>query len=127
MTRSAIVLMIVVVCATAALAAALPSDLSGTWTGVTVVQRDENAVTLKLKANGLKYTGSMSDAQGLIVSKSISNVKVVGTTLSFSVIVNNANGTFPAQITLKAKGNTMAGQWATGAGDSAPILLTRQK
>jgi hypothetical protein len=127
MTRSTIAL-VILVCATAALAATQAADLSGSWAGVTQVPNvGEDQLKMELKADGAGYSGMVTDSAGMILPNAITNVKVDGATLTFDIAVNDGQATFAVHIALKADGDTLTGSWATDEGESAPITLTRQK
>ena len=86
-------------------ALALAADPSGKWSYETQGRRGPQTVTLTLKASGDALTGSISGGRGGDVE--ISDGKVNGDDISFSVVREFQGNQFTTKYTGKISGDTM--------------------
>ncbi len=81
------------------------ADASGKWTFETQGRRGPQTVTLMLKASGDTLTGSISGGRGGSVD--ISDGKVSGDDISFSVVREFNGNSFTTKYTGKVSGDTI--------------------
>jgi len=85
--------------------AAIAADPSGKWTYETQGRRGPQTVTLTLNASGDTLTGSISGGRGGAVD--ISDGKVHGDDISFSVVREFNGNQFTTKYTGKVSGDTL--------------------
>jgi hypothetical protein len=104
-------------------------DLSGTWVGDTVIPAspDKDQLTLVLKKDGASYTGTISDAMGMVNQAVLESVKTGDGTLSFQFIAHTGDQEIRVSTTLKISGDKLVGSWITESGDTGPMELERKK
>jgi hypothetical protein len=104
-------------------------DLSGTWVGdtVTPTSPDKDQLTLVLKKDGTSYTGTISDAMGMVNQAALESVKIANGTLSFQFIARVGEQEIRVTTTLKISGDKLVGSWVTEAGDTGPVDMERKK
>jgi hypothetical protein len=103
-------------------------DLSGTWTGFTVLGegvRAEFSLTLQKTEGG--YAGKITSEDGVIPEMTIKDVTFAEPLLEFSVDFPDSSGTVLIKIGLKYENETLKGVWANPDGDSNAIELQRKK
>jgi hypothetical protein len=76
-------------------------DLSGTWSGDTMLSRGKDKFTLVLERTGESYAGTMSDAMGLMNQAPIGDAKYSDGTLRFSAMASLPNRNLQLQFTLR--------------------------
>jgi hypothetical protein len=104
-------------------------DLSGTWSGETVVPnaQDKDVITMVLKKAGDSYTGTISDSLGMLNGTPLEKVKFEKDTLIFEFIVSTGGQEIRARTTFKISGEKLVGSWETEDGATGPLEMTRTK
>jgi hypothetical protein len=104
-------------------------DLSGTWSGETVVPNapDKDVITMVLKKAGDSYTGTISDSLGMLNGTPLEKVKFEKDTLIFEFIVSTGGQEIRARTTFKISGEKLVGSWETEDGATGPLEMTRTK
>jgi hypothetical protein len=103
-------------------------DLSGTWTGYTILgdgTRAEFSLILARAEN--TYAGKITDESGLIPEMQIKNVAFKDPDLSFEVDLPSGAETQLIKIGLKLGGDALKGSWLDEEGNSNIIELARKK
>jgi len=105
-------------------------DLSGTWTGSTVLNNGQGAtleLTLVLKKEGQSYAGTVNDSLGLIDKDSaITDVKLAGNEFGFSLKV--MGGAIELAGNFTVIGDKMTGKLVDKTnGDDTPFEFIRKK
>jgi len=105
-------------------------DLTGTWTGSTVLNNGQGAtleLTLVLKKAGQSYAGTINDSLGLIDKDSpIAEVKLVGNEFSFSL--KAMGGALELAGNFTVNGDKMSGKLADKTnGNDTPFEFARKK
>jgi hypothetical protein len=105
------------------------ADLSGTWVGPTEVPDavEPDILTLVLKKEEGKYSGTITDSMGMLQDTEIENVEFKDNTLTFTFQVDAGGAYLTVHTSLTVKGDKMSGYWETDEGDSSPIELERKK
>ena len=105
------------------------ADLSGSWTGTTTVpdSADLDQVTLLLETAGEGYMGRISDSFGLAVDEELVDIEFKENTLSFHFSILVDYDYQRIDVTLIVEGDRMKGSWTNEAGDSASIVLERER
>lgn len=105
------------------------ADISGTWTGTTTVpdSADLDQVALVLETAGEGYMGTISDSFGLAVDEELVDIEFNENTLSFhfSILVDYDYQRIDVILTVER--DRMEGSWTNEAGDSASIVLERER
>ena len=101
------------------------ADLSGTWSGDTTLSRGKDKFTLVLERTGESYTGTMSDAMGLMNRAPIGDVRYSDGTLRFSAVASLPNRNLQLQFTLRLESGRLVGPWAAESGDTGSLELER--
>jgi hypothetical protein len=102
-------------------------DLSGTWTGETIVPPDKDIVTLVLKKEGDSYSGTINDSLGMLIALPLQNVKFDGATMTFEFVVPLSGQELRVRTTLKATGEKLVGSWVAEDGSSGQLEMARAK
>jgi len=104
-------------------------DLSGTWSGETVVPNapDKDVITMVLKKAGDSYTGTISDSLGMLNGTPLEKVKFEKDTLIFEFIVSTGGQEIRARTTFKISGEKLVGSWETEDGATGPLEMARTK
>ncbi len=104
------------------------ADLSGTWVGSTEVPDavELDKLTLVLKKEDGKYSGTITDSMGMLLDTEIEDVEFKDNTLTFTFQVDTGEEYATVSTSLTVKGDKMSGYWET-EGDSASIELERKK
>lgn len=103
-------------------------DLSGTWTGYTLLGdgiRAEFDLVLEKVEGG--YAGKITGGTGMVPEMTIKDVTFKDLLLEFSVDFPDASGLVLIKIGLKYENDTLKGVWANPGGDSNIIELQRKK
>jgi hypothetical protein len=129
--------LIALFCAALALAAAAAQapaqkapavDLTGTWTGYTIIGDGSRAdFSLILAKSGETYTGKITDETGVIPEMQIKNVVFKNPDLAFEIDFPNGTATQLIKIELKLEGESLKGGWVDEEGNSNIIELARKK
>src|SRR5512140_1190378 len=94
-------------------------DLTGTWSGETQMSRGKDLFTLVLASKGASYSGTMSDAMGLLNQVPIQDVKYSGGTLRFTFKASLANRDLQLEAMLRLENGRLVGVWTAESGDTA--------
>jgi len=105
------------------------ADLSGTWVGSTEVPDavEPDKLTLVLKKEEGKYSGTITDSMGMLQDTEIEDVEFKDNTLTFTFQVDTGEEYLTVSASLTVKGDKMSGYWETYDGDSASIEMERKK
>ena len=108
--------------------AAQQTDLSGTWSGPTRIPNmsDNDQITLILKKAGDSYSGSVSDAMGMVNEAALENVKFENNALTFEFVVSVNGQNERVSNKLDYKDGKLVGSWWTEDGTTGPLDLTRK-
>ncbi len=108
---------------------AQPVDLSGTWTGTSVVPNHEekDVVTLVLKKDGDAYQGVMNDSLGMVNKAELRDLKYEDGSLMFNFTVDTGEAQLRVDATLKLTGDRLVGNWTSESGDSGMFELERAR
>jgi CubicO group peptidase (beta-lactamase class C family) len=101
-------------------------DLTGTWSGQTQMSRGKDVFTLVLAAKGDSYSGTMSDAMGLLNQVPIQDVKYSDGTLRFTFKASLANRDLQLEATLRLANGRLVGVWTAESGDTSSLDLERK-
>ncbi len=104
-------------------------DLSGTWSGETVVPNspDKDSVTLILKKAGDSYTGTISDSLGMLNETPLEKVKFENDTLSFAFVVLANGQEIRVHSALKPSADKLVGSWESEDGANGRLEMVRMK
>jgi hypothetical protein len=103
-------------------------DLTGTWTGSTLLGDGSRAeFNLILEKAGETYTGKITDETGLIPEMQIKNVTFKDPALAFEIDFPNGTEMQLIKIELKLEAEALKGSWADQFGGSNIIELSRKK
>jgi len=103
-------------------------DLTGTWTGYTVLGDGTRAeFSLILEKEGPGYSGKITSESGMIPDMPIRDVTFRDLLLDFAVDFPDSSGPQPIKIELKFENNMLKGGWADPNGNSNVIELQRKK
>jgi hypothetical protein len=103
-------------------------DLTGTWTGYTLLGDGSRAeFNLILEKAGETYTGKITDETGLIPEMQIKNVTFKDPALAFEIDFPNGTEMQLIKIELKLEAEALKGSWADQFGGSNIIELSRKK
>ena len=98
------------------------ADVSGKWTYETQGRNGNQTSTLTLKADGAKLTGSLDGGRG---ATDISDGKVDGNNISFSVTRNMGGQDFTTKYTGTLDGDSLKLEWMQpGRGGAEPTKRT---
>ena len=105
------------------------ADLSGTWVGSTEVpDMDElDKLTLVLKKEEGKYSGTITDSMGMLQNAEIEDVEFKDNTLTFNFQVDTGEEYMTVHTSLTVKGDKLIGYWESADGSSASIEMERKK
>jgi hypothetical protein len=105
------------------------ADFSGTWVGSTEVPDAEelDILTLVLKKEEGKYSGTITDSMGMLQNTEIEGVEIKDNTITFTFQVDTGEEYLSVTTSLTLKGDKMSGYWETDDGNSATIELERKK
>ena len=111
------------------ISAAGGEDLSGVWIGHTEVPDVPEPVemTLTLEKSGDSYIGTVSDSAGMLMDAEAEDLELDGDTLSFTLSLADEYETTLVYITLTVEDDTMTGYWEVDSGESAEIVLKKQR
>lgn len=104
------------------------TDLSGTWTGFTILG-DGSRANLNLileKATG-GYTGKINDDAGAMPEMAIKNVSFKENVLAFEIDYQEGGETQLIKIELKYDADSLKGNWTDPNNESNIIELQRKK
>ncbi len=127
-------IVIIVICLTVALLLVLANvfaqttDLSGTWTGFTILG-DGTRANFNLileKAEG-GYGGKINDDAGAMPEMKLKNVTFKAAVLAFEIDYPQGSETTLIKIELKHEADTLKGTWTDPDGQSNIIELERKK
>lgn len=103
-------------------------DLTGTWTGYTLLGDGSRAdFNLILEKAGETYTGKITDETGTIPEMQIKNVTFKDPALAFEIDFPNGTEMQLIKIELKLEAEALKGSWADQFGGSNIIELSRKK
>jgi hypothetical protein len=103
-------------------------DLSGTWTGYTILGDGTRAeFNLILEKAGEGYAGKINDDAGLMPVMLLKNVSFKDDLLHFEIDYPQQAGTILVTVELKHDADTLKGQWTDANGESNIIELQRKK
>jgi hypothetical protein len=104
-------------------------DLSGTWTGETVVPDalDKDQVTLVLQKEEATYSGTVTDSMGMAAESPLENVEFKDGTLTAEFIIFNGTENVRIYFSLKMTGDRLVGHWSDGMNSEGPLDLGRKK
>jgi len=103
-------------------------DLTGTWTGHTVLGDGSRAeFSLILAKADTTYAGKITDETGVIPEMQIKSVVFKDPDLTFEIDFPNGAATQLIKIELKVEGETLKGSWLDEEGNSNIIELARKK
>lgn len=105
---------------------AFSEDLSGTWSGNTMINGMEETLTLVLKKNGDTYTGKVTDSAGFSNETEIESVKIENNQLTFTFPIDTGGAYMTIYVTLEVSKNEMTGEWTSDDGGSGPIELKKE-
>ena len=114
----------------ALIALAQVQDLSGTWTGETLVpdSDDKDLVTLVLKKDGASYTGTVTDSMGMANAAILEKVAVAKDALTFEFVITTGIGeTVRIRVALKISAEKLVGTWESEDGETGALEMTRKK
>jgi hypothetical protein len=113
----------------AGLVFAQQADLSGTWTGETVIPNvpDKDQITLVLKKEGATYSGTVTDSMGMAVESPLENTEFKDGSLTSEFVIFNGMQNVRIYFALKVTGERLVGHWSDGMGEEGPIDLGRKK
>lgn len=105
------------------------ADLSGTWVGSTEVpdSPEPDMLTLVLKKEEGKYSGTITDSLGMLQDTEIEDVELKDNTLTFTFQANNGEEFITVYASLTVKGDKLSGYWESEDGNSASIEMERKK
>ena len=128
-TASALTLFVFLLVLSCGMSFSQQADLSGTWIGSTEVPdaAEPDMLTLVLKKEEGKYSGTITDSMGMLQETKIENVELKDNTLTFTFQVDAGGAYLTVSASLTVKGDKMSGYWETDGGDSAPIEMERKK
>ncbi len=130
MNRCHVVLVLAILtAASAGVLTAQAVDISGTWTGTTVVPnaQDKDVITLMLKKDGDTYLGVMNDTLGMVNQAVLKDVKYENGTLTFNFAADAGEQQVRVDASLTLTGDKLVGNWTSAGGDSGTFELERQK
>ena len=101
-------------------------DLTGTWSGETILSRGPDMFTLVLAKQGGSYSGKISDAAGLVKEAPLMDVKYAngGLTFSFTASLPNRDLRIDGALTLES--GRLVGSWTAETGDTGPFNFQRK-
>jgi hypothetical protein len=103
-------------------------DLTGTWTGYTILGDGTRAqFNLILAKAGEGYAGKINDEAGMIPEMAIKNVDFKDPTLTFEIEFPDGAGYRLIKIDLKLEADTLKGSWLDADTNSNVIELARKK
>jgi hypothetical protein len=111
-------------------ALARAQDLSGTWTGETVVpdSTDKDLVTLVLKKDAASYTGTLTDSMGMANAAILEKVAVAKDALTFEFVITTGSGeAVRIRVALKISGEKLVGSWESDDGATGNLEMSRKK
>ena len=101
-------------------------DLTGTWSGETQMSRGKDLFTLVLAKKGNSYSGTMTDAMGVLNQVPLLDVKYSDGTLRFSFKASLPNRDLQLEATLKFENDRLVGLWTAETGDTSSLDLERK-
>jgi len=105
---------------------AFSEDLSGSWSGSTVINGMDETLTLVLKKSDDNYTGMVTDSAGFSNETEIESVKFENNQLSFTFPIDTGGAYMTIYVTLEVSKNEMTGEWTSDDGGSGPIKLKKE-
>ncbi len=104
-------------------------DFSGTWVGPTEVPDapEPDMLTLILKKEEGKYSGTITDSMGMLQDTEIEGVEIKDNTITFNFQVDAAGTYLSVFTSLTVNGDKLIGYWESAEGDSASIEMERKK
>ena len=103
-------------------------DLSGTWTGYTILGDGTRAeFNLILEREGASYSGKITSETGMIPEMAIKNVIFKDPALTFEVELPDGAGYQLIKIDLKLEADMLKGIWLDADTNSNVIELARKK
>jgi hypothetical protein len=127
MKAKLLVLTMVAAALAAGVLCAQTADLTGTWVGATMVNNEQNTLTLVLKKDGDSYSGTLSDSMGMADQAPLQKVKLEKDSLSFYFILFPGSQDTRIDVAIKVTEAKLLGTWTTEAGDSGAFELQRKK
>lgn len=121
-----LVLVLMLIIGSTGILLAHSEDLSGTWSGTTVINGMDETLTLVLKKNGDTYIGHVTDSAGFSNETEIESVEIDNNQLSFSFNIDTGGAYMAINVTLEVAGNEMTGEWISDDGGSGPIELKKE-
>ena len=101
--------------------AVAPSDLSGTWSGETILSRGTDAFTLVLDRDEGSYCGAISDQAGLARRAPLLDVRFANGGLTFAFTASLPNRDLRIEVTLRLEAGRLVGLWTAETGDTGPF------
>ena len=105
-------------------------DLSGTWTGETLVpdSADKDLITLVLKKDDASYTGTLTDSMGMANAAILEKVAVAKDALTFEFVITTGSGeAVRIRVALKISAEKLVGTWESADGATGDLEMTRKK
>ncbi len=112
------------------MAFAQAQDLSGTWTGETLVpdSADKDLVTLVLKKDGSSYIGTVTDSLGMANAAVLEKVAVAKDALTFEFVITTGSGeAVRIRVALRISAEKLVGTWESEDGETGALEMTRKK
>lgn len=102
------------------------SELTGTWSGQTILSRGPDSFTLVLAKDEGAYAGTISDAAGLVRGAPLEDVRYANGGLTFAFTASLPNRDLRIEVTLKLEGGRLVGLWAAETGDTGSFDFERK-
>ena len=104
-------------------------DITGTWKGETEVPDapEPDKLTLIIEKTEGKYTGTITDSQGMLQDAKCEDIELKDNTLTLNFLVFTGEEYVRVYTTLTVEGDKMSGYWESEDGNSAAVELERSK
>ncbi len=128
-TASALTLFVFLLVLSCGMSFSQQVDLSGTWVGPTEVPDapEPDMLTLILKKEEGKYSGTITDSMGMLQNTEIEDVEFKDNTLTFTFQADNGEELITVYASLTVKGDKLSGYWESADGNSATVEMERKK
>ncbi len=102
-------------------------DLTGTWSGATRISGGRDVFTIILARKGQSYTGTITDAAGLMKEVPLEDVRNAGGGLAFSFTASLASQDLRMEAMLKPENGRLVGTWTAEVGDTGSLDMERKE
>ena len=102
-------------------------DLTGTWSGATRFSGGRDVFTIMLARRGQSYTGTITDAAGLMKQVPLEDVRNAGGGLAFSFTASLSSQDLHFEATLKPENGRLIGTWTAEVGDTGSLAMERKE